>query len=81
MDRETLERHLALAEHHVDQGGGHLEKQRMILADLERDGHDPEQGRRLLTALEKTQQLHIADRDRLIRALDELGPRQRRDPS
>ena len=74
MDRQTLERHLALAEGHVLEGERHLASQRRILADLERDGHKTTKARQLLAMLEETQKMHVEDRDRLTRELDRLGP-------
>jgi hypothetical protein len=40
MDRAIIQDHLAQAERHVSQGERHLSRQREIIADLERDGHD-----------------------------------------
>jgi hypothetical protein len=40
IDRKILERHLAQAERHVAVGQEHLIRQRELIAQLERDGHD-----------------------------------------
>ena len=65
MDRARLEQHLALVERHVGQGEAIIARQRQIVDELERDGHDIEQARALLAPFLESQELHIADRDRL----------------
>jgi hypothetical protein len=65
MDRQMIADHLELAERHVSQGALHLEKQRQIIATLIEGGHDVRQAKDLLSVLEETQALHVADRDRL----------------
>jgi hypothetical protein len=74
MDREMLERHLALAERHVAEGQPRVDSQRRLVAELERDGHDITEARRMLTAFEETQQLHVEDRDRIRKELEGLSP-------
>jgi hypothetical protein len=69
MARSMLEEHLALAERHVTQGEQHVAKQRAIVAELERDGHDASSARELLDVFEQTQATHMADRDRLRKEL------------
>lgn len=69
MDRAIWQEHLAQAERHVAQGEGHIAKQRAIIANLERDGHDARVARDLLRQLEEMQALHIATRDRLRQEL------------
>lgn len=70
IDRAMWQEHLAQAERHVVQGEGHIAKQRAIVAELERDGHDARIARDLLDQLEQMQELHVADRDR---RREELG--------
>ena len=65
MDRAMIEKHLAQAERHVADGERHITRQRQIIAELERDGHDAGSAKELLTIFEETQAIHIADRDRL----------------
>lgn len=67
-----LLRHLAETETHIAKGAEHIRRQREIVAELERDGHDAELARKLLVEFENLQHLHIADRDRLVK---ELGGR------
>jgi hypothetical protein len=72
--RAMLERHLAQAEQHVALGEQHVARQRALVAELERDGHNTQPSRDLLKQFEQMQKLHIANRDRL-RA--ELGPQDK----
>ena len=67
MDRQMLERHLALAKAHVSEGQRHIRDQIRVIRELERDGHDTAVARQLLTTLRATQALHIADRDRSVK--------------
>ena len=62
-----IERHLAQAEVHVAQGERHIARQKEVLAELERDGHEEAaiSARELLATFELTQESHVADRDRL----------------
>ena len=69
MDRQIIAQHLALAERHVAQGRGHIDRQRQRIVELDRDGHDSAQARNILANFERTQALHVADRDRLQEAL------------
>jgi hypothetical protein len=69
MDRAMLFDHLALAERHISQGERHVRRQRELVAQLSRDGHDIAQARSLLTQFEEMLALHKADRDRLLREL------------
>ena len=64
--------HLALAEEHVVLGAKNVARQREIIAELQRDGHDTTQAWALLTEFEQLQAMHIADRDRLLGELHEL---------
>lgn len=74
-----VEEHLQLAQSHVAQGVEILRRQRKVIADLERNGRDPTEAERLLTTFEETQNLHIADVERLEKELaafgDEHAPR------
>src|SRR5262249_34192562 len=58
MDLETEKRHLELAERHVVEGKGHITRQRRIIAELRRDGHDTKTAEELLKALLQTQMTH-----------------------
>jgi len=65
MDREMLQKHLAQAEEHVALGEHHVSRQREVVAELERAGHDTAEARRLLAHFEQMQKMHLADRDRI----------------
>lgn len=65
MDRTTIVDHLEMAERHVREGQGHVERQRVLVSELGRDGHDTVRAVELLQQFEELQALHIADRDRL----------------
>jgi hypothetical protein len=66
MDRAALLQHLAQAEHHVAEGRRHLARQEELIAELDRDGHDTTEARKLLATLRATQALHQEDVERLL---------------
>ena len=70
MDRAILLERLAQAERHVAEGLQHIARQRTVIANLERHGHDTNQARGLLAQFQSTQALHIADRDQLKKELE-----------
>jgi hypothetical protein len=70
MDREMELPHLAMAERHVPEGLRNIARQREIVAELERDGHDATLARELLAAFEVTQPAHG---DHLATIKRELG--------
>lgn len=61
--------HWVIAERHVLQGECHVARQREIIAELEREGHDAAASIKLLQQFQEMQALHIADRDRLRKEL------------
>jgi hypothetical protein len=72
MDRETLEKDLTQAEAHVAKGHERIALQHEIIAELEREGHDTVPARELLATFEKTQAMHVANRDRIASKLAAL---------
>jgi hypothetical protein len=74
MDRDILERQITKAEEQVAIAAQNVARQRELVAQLERDGHDASQAQKMLEKFLKQQALHIADRDRLIKELSELPP-------
>jgi len=68
--REHLKRELAQAERHLAEGKGHIDRQVMIIAELERDGHDTTTAKEFLATLEQAQQPHESHRQHV---LSELG--------
>ncbi|MBV8534283.1 MAG: hypothetical protein JO128_01750 [Alphaproteobacteria bacterium] len=69
MDRRMLLEHLAMANRHVEKGERHVRRQRELVAELERDGHNTVEAKKLLEQFEKLQEMHKADRDRIEREL------------
>ena len=65
MDRAILSEHLEQAERHVAEGVRCIGRQRMVIANLERNGHDATLARSLLAQFQYTQVVHIAHRDEL----------------
>jgi hypothetical protein len=72
MNRAFLEQLLVQAEQHVALGERHIARQREIVAELERDGHDTTQAKELLAVFLATQATHVVGRDRLM---EELKPK------
>lgn len=64
--RTETEDLLARAEQTAALGRSHIERQRQIVSELERDGHDAGQARELLRTFEELQLQHEAHRDRLL---------------
>jgi hypothetical protein len=52
---------------------GHLEHQRRIIAELDRDGHDTAHAKALLDTFEQSYALTVADRNRLREQLKSQG--------
>ncbi len=71
MNRAALLQHLARAEAHIATSEKNVRRQRELVAELERDGHDVAVARKLLGEFEKLQAMHLADRDRIIRLLSQ----------
>ena len=72
--RRAMMDHLLQVEHHVMQGQRHVERQREIVAKLEKiRSADANSARALLAQFEDMQAMHIADRDRLYRELEKTG--------
>jgi hypothetical protein len=65
MDKAMIAKHLAIAERHVTGGQRHIDRQREIVRELQRDGRDLALAMSLLRQFEDMQTLHTQDRDRL----------------
>ena len=63
-----LQEHLAQAERHVVEGERVIARQRDVVAQLERDGHDSTDAMLLLYQFEEIQYLHVDRRDQLRKA-------------
>jgi hypothetical protein len=65
VDRKFWEHHLAEAERQIADGERLIARQRKLVVELERDGHDTARGRNLLTQFEELLAAHVSERDRL----------------
>ena len=64
MRRAMIEQHLTEIEQLIAHGEEIITRQRAIIANLQRDGHDTTMARELLATLEETQRLYVATRER-----------------
>jgi hypothetical protein len=67
VDRAVARQHLELVNKHVAEGHRRVEAQRALVARLQRDGHDVQQGIALLREFEKTLALQVETRDRIAK--------------
>ena len=72
-DRTLILNHLAQARRHVTEAERHVANQREIVAEKERDGHDTATSKQLLNQFEELYRMHVAERDRLEKELDEAS--------
>jgi hypothetical protein len=73
MEKRTIERRLRSAICRILEGQERLVRQRKKIRQLARCGRDITRGLRLLGTLEATQELYLAHRDRLVKALGDDG--------
>ncbi len=66
-------KHLAIIRRHVARGEQIVARQCEVVARLERAGCDASDAKRLLLQFEELQSLHVADRDRLEKALAKIS--------
>ncbi len=69
MDRANLEQAIARAEQHITLSEFHAARQREIIAELERGGHDSTGAKELLAVFLENLASHISDRDLLLKKL------------
>ena len=69
MERSDVERLLAQVQEHVTQCEAIVERQRSVVAGLERDGHDTATASALLNQFIATLAIFMANRDRLLKLL------------
>ena len=74
IDRQRLFKHLSLVKKHIARGEKSLARQRRVVAELQRDGHDATMARNLLSTFERLQAGNIAEGDALARQLAEMPP-------
>lgn len=70
MDRALVLTHLTQAERHVSDGTALLARQRTLILRLRLLGYDTATAENLLQLFNETQDMHIADRDRLRAELE-----------
>jgi hypothetical protein len=73
MDRMMLERNLVQAQRHISIGEVCLARQRRVIAKLKHNGEETSFSMDVLARFEELQTLHVADRDRLEKALQSAG--------
>lgn len=69
MDRVILLERLRLTGRYIVEGELRIRRQCQLIAELERDGHDPTIAKQLLAAFERVQTDHITAHDRLTEEL------------
>ena len=72
MNRQLLETRLQQARRHVTTGKEDIARQRSVIAELVRDGHDAKLARELLRSFEALQAMHVAEAERLAVELADL---------
>jgi hypothetical protein len=65
----NYEQQLVEAKRHVAESLRHIEDQRIVIRQLERDGHDITQAKELLSELVEAQNLHQQNLQRVLREL------------
>jgi hypothetical protein len=73
MDRRMILDHLQEAERHVADGARLFERQRAIIEERRRDGHDVKRAETLLQTMQELQRMHIDHLDTLRKELAEAG--------
>jgi ribosomal 50S subunit-associated protein YjgA (DUF615 family) len=73
-----LDEELETAKRHVTEGAAHIARQRQLIAELRRDGHDTlaRDGETLLETLQASQRLHEEHLERLTKATGKSRPRE-----
>jgi hypothetical protein len=69
VDRNSLERQLAVVDDEIVRNEGQTRRQRELIANLENRGHDSHEARARLMELEALQALRFADRELLRQEL------------
>jgi hypothetical protein len=77
MDRSMLEEYLRQARAHVERGKEHVIRQRALVEELERDGHDTTMARLLLRTFEETEGMLLADVEQRVKDLAAFDKRAR----
>jgi hypothetical protein len=75
MDRTTILRLLNEAQNHIAQGARAIRRQREVVAELRRDGHNTARACALLAEFEQIQRANVSERELLIRQLERVSPK------
>jgi hypothetical protein len=78
LNRRIMEMALEQAKRHAASGEVDIARQRGVADQLERHGHDAKLAWELLQTFEQLQAMHVAEIERLIRELAQLGKRSAR---
>ena len=73
MNRQMLLDHLEEAERHVSNGARLLERQRAIIDERRRDGHDVKRAEGMLETMQELQRMHIEHLATLRKELAQVG--------
>ena len=73
MARANLKHLVEDAELRVQRGQRNIDRQAEVISALERDNRDTTMAKALLKIFEKANEIHIADRDRLLKDRGRLG--------
>jgi hypothetical protein len=73
MARANLKHLVEDAELRVQRGQRNIDRQAEVISALERDNRDTTMPKALLKIFEKANEIHIADRDRLVKDRGRLG--------
>jgi hypothetical protein len=77
MDRAILQQGLEEAERDVERTQRNIASQHQMIATLENGGHDASMARQLLKLFEVALAMHVANRDWLIKELEESSKPRR----
>jgi len=75
MERKSEVGHLEMAQRHVAEGEQHLARQRKLIAELERDGHDTALAIELLHEFERRGYLRLEGPRLIVKDLEALRRR------
>ena len=65
--------HLSNLVDYLIAGARHIERQKTIIQELERDGHDTAQALHTLQQMEELQKIYLSEKDRLLEELAQDG--------
>ena len=72
-NRSLQAQHLSNLVDYLIAGARHIERQKAIVQELERDGHDTAQAQQTLQQMEELQKIYLSEKDRLLKELAQDG--------